>query len=158
MAAPRPRVDNFAALMWAIKNILPYAVLFYAIDIFIWWNGQPPSGVPSESNNRNLIQNVVFSSLFVVGYFLINFFRARSRQKQAMMAPAQVVVLQQPIYVQAPPGYVYPPYPGQPGAPPPQQLQGPPYYAQYAPPPPPPPPAPPPQPADPRRKPPEGQA
>ena len=178
-AAPAPRVDNFAALVRAIKDILPYAVLFYAIDLIIWWNGQPPAGVPSTPNDLNLVQNMMFSTLFVVGFFVIDFFRARSRQKQAARAPAQVIVVQQPVYMQPPPGYAYVPYPAQPGAPPlqpPQQApgqppQGAPYYALYpapaappppvpppAPAPPPPAPAPAPPPADPRRKPPEGQA
>jgi hypothetical protein len=159
-SAPRPRVDNFAALIRAIKDILPYAVLFYAIDVFIWWNGRPSfPGVPSEANDQGLVQNMLFSTLFILGFFAIDFFRARSRQKQAIQAQAQVIVVQQPIYMQPPPGYAYAPYPQQPGGQPPlPPPQGAPYYPPYPPQPPPPAPPPPPPPPDVRRRPPEGQA
>lgn len=159
MAAPQGyKVDNFAAVVQAIKDILPYLALFYIIDFVLWYMGNP-----GPSNDASLRFNIMFSSLFIAGFFVIDFFRARGRQKAAFAHPQQVIVVQQPVYMQAPPGYAYPPYPqqGQQGPPPQPPLQPGYGYAPYpgtAPQsqPPPPPPAPPHP--DPRKRPPEGSA
>ncbi len=142
MAAPsQPRVDNFAAALRATKDILPYLILFYAIDVFIWYNSDG-----GRYADAQLVSNLLISSLFIAGFWVIDFFRARGRMKAAQQA--RVIVVQQPVYVQAPPGYPYPPYPPYPGYP--QQA------APGAPPPLPPPPSPGPPPA--QKRPPEGSA
>lgn len=134
MAVPAdPRVDNFAAALRATKDILPYLVLFYAIDVFIWYNADR-----STYADGQLVSNLVISSIFIAGFWFIDFFRARGRMKAAHAAEARVIYVQQPVYAPAPPGYGYPPYPpyppqGAPGAPPPW----PPAPPQAPPPPPP---------------------
>lgn len=118
-----PRVDNFAAALQATKNVLPYAILFFGLNFFFWYQG-----TPGPYNDLQLVQNLLFVSLLVAGFWVIDFFRARGRLKQAQSAQPQVIVVQQPVYVPAPPGYAYPPYPpqGASGAPPlaPQQEPG----------------------------------
>lgn len=114
------RVDNFAALVIAVKQVLPFAVLFYVID-FLWY-GNTPEG---------LMSSMMASTLFIVGFLIIDFFIARSRLKGAgrQMQP-QVIVVQQPVYIPQP-GYGYPPYGAPQGAPPPQiGPDGQPYYPQ----------------------------
>jgi hypothetical protein len=114
--AGRPKVNNGAAALRAARDILPYAVLFYFINFFIWYQG-----APSPGNDQNLISNIFISSLFVAGFFFIGFARVRRNLRSSAEAAAnqRVVVYQQPVYVQGPPpGYPYAPYPPQ-GAPPP---------------------------------------
>jgi hypothetical protein len=41
VAAP-VRVNNGAALLGAARGILPYAILFYVIDFFIWYSNAQP--------------------------------------------------------------------------------------------------------------------
>ncbi len=143
-------------MMVAAKQVLPFLALFYAIDFFLYFNSSQ-----SSFAEESLWRNIFISSLFILGFFAIDFFRARSRMKSMMNAPPQqVIVVQQPVYIPAQ-GYGYPPY-GPPGAPQQQQQlppQGQAYYPPYPqnygePPPQQPPPAPPPQ--GPRRRPPEG--
>lgn len=154
MAGSGVRVDNFAAAVAALKSVLPFLVLFYVIDYFLY---------TQNSSEAGLVFNIIVSTLFIFGFFVIDFFRVRGRMKAALNAPPQqVIVVQQPVYMQAPPGYAYPPpYPqqGQQGAPPQLPLQAGYGYAPYpGPPPPSPPPPPPAPPRDPRKRPPEGSA
>lgn len=144
MAAPAAyRVDNFAAALQATKDILPYLGLFYAIDVFIWYNGGGDTYASAQ-----LASNIMISTFFIAGFWAINFFRGRSRLKAAAEQQGRTMVVQQPVYTPAPPGYAYPQYPGYypyppqgaPGAPP---LQ---------------PPAPPPAPWPEKKQPPEGSA
>jgi len=112
--AAGPRIDNFAAALQATKNVLPYAILFFGINFFFWYQG-----TPGPSSDLQLVQNLLFVSLLTAGFWLIDFFRVRGRLKQAQAAQPQVIVVQQPVYVPAPPGYAFPPYPppGAPGGP-----------------------------------------
>jgi hypothetical protein len=121
VAAGGFKYDNFQALMAAAKGVLPYAVLFYAIDIFVW-----------GGSDAAMIRNIEISSLFIGGFFVINFMRVRQRQKAiAMMPQQQVIVVQQPVYMQPPPGYGYAPgSPPQGALPPGYPPQGQPYYPQ----------------------------
>ena len=131
MAAPPFKHDNFQAVWIATKGILPYAVLFYAIDIFVW-----------GGSSFAMIRNIEISTLFIVGFFVINFLRVRARQKEmATMPQRQVIVVQQPVYMPPPPGYGYqgygappqqlpPGYPGQPYPPQSQQQYQQPYPQQ----------------------------
>ncbi len=119
MAAPSPppRIDNFAAAIRATKDVLPYGVLFFALNFFFWYQG-----TPGPYNDLQLVQNLLFVSLLTFGFWVIDFFRARGRMKAGGDAQPRVIYVQQPVYVPAPPGYVYPPYPpypaqGAPGAP-----------------------------------------
>jgi hypothetical protein len=179
MAAPSP-TNYAAAAARAGKNLLPYVVLFYLIDVVLWWPTQGAAG-----SAGGLVFNVLVSTLFLLGFFLIDFYRGIRAQRQSVLGQGgdRVVVVQQPVYMQPPPGYGYPPYaqpPPYPGYPPYGQApyppgspgpatQGPYAYPPYPPPPSPPPgpPAAPPDPAppapapptpDPRRKPPEESA
>lgn len=143
--AAAPRVDNFAAALRATKDIVPYLILFYGINIFIWYNS-----TRGDSADAQLVSNMMISSVFLAGFWVIDFFRARGRMKAVLSGQPQVIVVQQPVYVPAPPGYAYPTYPPYAGYPP-----------QGAPAPPPglpasPPPAPPPSP--PQKPPREGSA
>lgn len=118
--AAAARVDNVAALLGAGRGILPYAVLFYIIDLFIWY-----ANPPGPANDANLAFNLLLSSVLVAGFFFMNFFRIRRAYKEPPPQP-RVVYVPQPVYVQGPPpgypGYAPPPgYPayGYPQAPPP---------------------------------------
>jgi len=128
MAVP-VKVNNGAALLRAGKDILPYAILFYMIDFFIWYAS--PSSLVADAN---LASNILISSVFIAGFFVIDFHRSRKAQKMAMESAAaapRVVVVQQPVYLQGPPpGYPYPGY-QQPYAPPPQQGYPPYGYTGY---------------------------
>ena len=112
MATPA-RADNGAALLGAGRGILPYAILFYLIDFFIWYSS-PPGPVA----DANLSFNLMISSVFIAGFFLINFRRVKTSALEARAQP-RVVYVPQPVYVQGPPpGYPYPGYAPPPGYPP----------------------------------------